>query len=116
LNLNGSSLEITQIISDIYSVSGSEAELASEIYAALEPFGHLEVFRFENTIIAKTNLGLAKRVIIAGHIDTVPVNNNLPTKLLEVNGEEHLWGRGTVDMKAGCAVMLKLAAELKEPF
>src|SRR5690606_36448699 len=51
----------------------------------------------------------------AGHIDTVPVNGNLPTRIQSEDGEEFLWGRGTVDMKAGAAVHLKLAAELSAP-
>ena len=50
--------------------------------------------------------------MIAGHIDTVPVANNLPVKLLPMEREQVLWGRGTVDMKAGVAVQLKLAATL----
>ena len=50
--------------------------------------------------------------MIAGHIDTVPVANNLPIKLLPMEREQVLWGRGTVDMKAGVAVQLKLAATL----
>jgi succinyl-diaminopimelate desuccinylase len=62
-------------------------------------------------VIARTALGRAQRVVIAGHIDTVPVNGNLPARL---DGGV-LWGRGTVDMKGGCAVMLALAVELAEP-
>jgi succinyl-diaminopimelate desuccinylase len=62
-------------------------------------------------VIARTNLGRDRRVVIAGHLDTVPVNNNLPARL---EGDV-LWGRGTVDMKGGCAVMLALAAGVAEP-
>jgi succinyl-diaminopimelate desuccinylase len=64
--------------------------------------------------VARTNFGHDKRVVIAGHIDTVPVADNLPTKLLPMEREQVLWGRGTVDMKAGVAVQLKLAATLSE--
>ena len=60
-------------------------------------------------------LGRAQRVVIAGHIDTVPINDNVPTRDVEIDGEPFLWGRGTVDMKAGVAVQLKLAAELTDP-
>jgi succinyl-diaminopimelate desuccinylase len=60
-------------------------------------------------------LGRAQRVIIAGHIDTVPINANVPSRVDEVNGQRVIWGRGAVDMKAGCAVALKLAVELTEP-
>jgi succinyl-diaminopimelate desuccinylase len=52
--------------------------------------------------------------LIAGHIDTVPVADNLPIKLLPMEREQVLWGRGTVDMKAGVAVQLKLAATLNK--
>lgn len=70
-----------------------------------------------DTLIARTNLGRARRVIIAGHLDTVPVNENLPVHedLDPVTGEPALWGRGTVDMKAGVAVQLVLALELQAP-
>ena len=53
--------------------------------------------------------------MIAGHLDTVPINDNLPTRFETIDGERYLWGRGTVDMKAGVAVQLKLAAELVAP-
>ena len=53
--------------------------------------------------------------MIAGHIDTVPVNENLPTRYETIDGVDYLWGRGTVDMKAGVAVQLGLAVELTEP-
>lgn len=96
---------------DIESVSGNESVLADTIEAALRPASHLEVLRDGDALVARTNLGRDRRVVIAGHIDTVPVNNNLPT---ELRGDE-LWGRGTVDMKAGAAVQLKLAAELTAP-
>jgi succinyl-diaminopimelate desuccinylase len=58
---------------------------------------------------------LAKQVVIAGHIDTVPVADNLPSKLMSFEREQVIWGRGTVDMKAGVAVMAKLAAEITAP-
>ena len=115
LDLAASSTELTRQICDIESVSGNETLLADAIVAALEPFGHLELIRDGDTIVAKTNLGRARRVVIAGHIDTVPLNHNLPTRYENVDGIEYLWGRGTVDMKAGVAVQLKLAAELAEP-
>ena len=53
--------------------------------------------------------------MIAGHLDTVPINENLPTRFETIEGVEYLWGRGTVDMKSGVAVQLKLAAELPSP-
>ncbi|HWK77177.1 MULTISPECIES: succinyl-diaminopimelate desuccinylase [unclassified Microbacterium] len=110
-----SSVDLTRAICDLPSVSGDEAALADAVEAAVAPLAHLEVIRHGNTIVARTNLGRDRRVVIAGHIDTVPINGNLPTRLVDIDGKPHLWGRGTVDMKAGVAVQLKLAAELTEP-
>ncbi len=115
LDLTANSIELTQTICDIPSVSGDEQQLADLIEQALTPFEHLEVIRHGNTVVARTNLGRDRRVAIAGHIDTVPINNNLPTRFETRDGVEILWGRGTVDMKGGDAILLKLAAELTEP-
>lgn len=115
LDLTRSSVELTADICNIESVSGNEALLADSIHAALSGLPHLELIRNGNAVVAKTNLGRSQRVVIAGHLDTVPVNNNLPVRYSEEEGAEWLWGRGTVDMKAGVAVAVKLAAELTEP-
>ncbi len=115
LNKDADVVELTRTICDIESVSGNETELADAIESALRGFDHLEVIRDGDAIIARTNLGRAKRVVIAGHIDTVPVADNLPVKFLQFEREQVLWGRGTVDMKAGVAVQLKLAATIAEP-
>ncbi|PZU49642.1 MAG: succinyl-diaminopimelate desuccinylase [Microbacterium sp.] len=115
LDLSASSVDITRAICDIPSVSGDETTLADAIYEAIASFAHLDVYRDGDTIVARTHLDRAQRVVIAGHIDTVPINGNVPTRDIEQDGEPYLWGRGTVDMKAGTAVQLKLAAELTEP-
>ena len=115
LNLSGDVVELTRALCDIESVSGNETALADAIEAALQNCAHLTVTRDQDAIIARTSLGRASRVAIAGHIDTVPVADNLPVQLRQIDGVEVLWGRGTVDMKAGVAVQLKLAAELTEP-
>lgn len=115
LDLTASSVDLTRAICDIPSVSGDEATLADAIFAAISPLDHLDVYRDGDTIVARTHLGRAQRVAIAGHIDTVPINANLPTRDIEIDGEHYLWGRGTVDMKGGTAVQLKLAAELVDP-
>jgi succinyl-diaminopimelate desuccinylase len=115
LDLSVSSIELTRQICDVESVSGDEAPLADAIEAALAGLSHLEVFRDGDAIVASTSLGRERRVVIAGHIDTVPINKNLPTRYETREGTDYLWGRGTVDMKAGVAVQLKLAAELTEP-
>ena len=115
LNLSGDVVELTRALCDIESVSGNETALADAIEAALQNCAHLTVTRDQDAIIARTSLGRTSRVAIAGHIDTVPVAGNLPLQLRQIEGVEVLWGRGTVDMKAGVAVQLKLAAELTEP-
>ncbi|WP_167141963.1 succinyl-diaminopimelate desuccinylase [Canibacter zhoujuaniae] len=107
---------LTQEICDIESVSGNEKTLADNIQALLETAAHLKVVRDGDTIVARTELGRDQRIIIAGHIDTVPLNNNLPTRFeTDATGRKMLWGRGTVDMKAGVGVQLVLALELTEP-
>ena len=111
LNTSVGVVELTGAICDIESVSGNEKALADSIESALRAAGHLDVIRDVDAIVARTKLGRSQRVIVAGHIDTVPVNNNLPTRL----EGDILWGRGTVDMKAGVAVALKLAVELADP-
>jgi succinyl-diaminopimelate desuccinylase len=111
LDLSASSIDLTRALCDIESVSGNEKTIADAVEAALSNVAHLELFRDGDAIVARTNLGRDRRVLIAGHLDTVPINDNLPTKIV---GNE-LWGRGTVDMKAGVAVQLKLAAELTAP-
>lgn len=115
IDLSLSSAEITRILCDIPSVSGQEQTLADRIEQSLAGLAHLELIRHGNTIVARTDLGRAQRVIIAGHIDTVPINGNVPTRLVDIDDQPHLWGRGTVDMKAGVAVQVKLAAELAAP-
>jgi succinyl-diaminopimelate desuccinylase len=115
LDLSASSIDLTRQICDIESVSGNEKQLADDIETALSGLDHLEVIRDGDTVVARTNLGRERRAVIAGHIDTVPLNNNLPTRFETIDGIEYLWGRGTVDMKSGTAVQLKLAAELTDP-
>ena len=115
LDASVSSIELTKQICDIESVSGNESALADAIEAVVRAQPHLEVLRFGDTVVARTSQNRAQRVLIAGHIDTVPVNENLPTRFESEDGVEYLWGRGTVDMKAGVAVQLKLAVELTNP-
>lgn len=114
LDLKSDVVELTRALCDIESVSGNEKEIADSIESALKAYDHLEVIRDGDAIIARTNLGRQKRVVIAGHIDTVPVADNLPTKLVSLERSHVMFGRGTVDMKAGVAVQLKLAAELTD--
>ncbi|MEA4944245.1 MAG: succinyl-diaminopimelate desuccinylase [Propionicimonas sp.] len=111
LDLRGDLVRLFRDIVDIESVSGHEGPLADAVEAALAPLSHLAVVRDGDTVIARTGLGRDQRVVIAGHLDTVPVAGNLPSRLAD--GLVH--GRGTVDMKGGVAVALGLAAALEQP-
>lgn len=111
-------VELTRQLCNIASVSGDELAIADAVAAALaEHAPHLMVTRDGDTLIARTELGRDRRVAIAGHLDTVPINDNLPVRdeLDPATGEPVIWGRGTVDMKAGVAVQLALAVELTDP-
>ncbi len=105
LDLTQDVASLTAAIVDIESVSGGEKALADAVEEALRAQPHLTVERDGDTVIARTAQGRRERVVIAGHIDTVPVNHNLPSR---VEGDR-LYGCGTGDMKAGVAVQLKLA-------
>ena len=118
LDLTGDVVALTAAICDIESVSLAEGPLADLVERELEALEHLHVTRIGHSVVARTELGRDERVVIAGHLDTVPLTTdppNLPTQRRTVDGEEVLWGRGTVDMKGGVAVALRLAATVPEP-
>jgi succinyl-diaminopimelate desuccinylase len=108
-NLSGEAL--TASLVDIPSPSGGETRLADEVEAILRGAGHLEVERDGDALMARTTLGRKQRVVIAGHLDTVPVADNLPSR----RDGDKLYGCGTSDMKAGIAVMLRLATSVAVP-
>lgn len=115
LDLSADLVTLLRTITDVESVSGNERELADLVEDALRRLPHLEVHRDGDAVIARTQLGRTQRVVIAGHLDTVPVANNLPSSLEQGEFGLHVVGRGTCDMKGGVAVQLKLAAELTAP-
>ena len=92
LNLTVSAIEITRQLCDIASVSGNEREITDAIQFALNGLSHLEITRDGDAIVARTTLGRSRRVVIAGHTDTVPVNQNLPSRFETDNGIDYLWG------------------------
>ncbi|MEU4822878.1 succinyl-diaminopimelate desuccinylase [Actinomadura citrea] len=102
---------LTAAVVDIESVSGGEESLAGAVEEALRTLPHLAVERVGNNVVARTDLGRAERVVLAGHLDTVPLNGNLPSR---VEGDR-LYGCGTTDMKSGVAVALRLAATVEAP-
>ncbi|MFC9746002.1 succinyl-diaminopimelate desuccinylase [Streptomyces niveus] len=112
LDLTLDAPELTARLVDIPSVSGTEKPLADAVEEALRALPHLTVERYGNNVVARTDLGRAERIILAGHIDTVPIADNVPSRLDE-NGI--LWGCGTTDMKSGVAVQLRIAATVPAP-
>ncbi|CAI9409470.1 Putative succinyl-diaminopimelate desuccinylase DapE [Nocardioides sp. T2.26MG-1] len=115
LDLTTDAVTLTQQLVDIESVSRDEQAIADAVETALTAYDHLTVSRHGNTVVARTDLGRGERVVIAGHLDTVPVNDNLPARYERRPDGDLLHGLGTCDMKGGDAVILRLAATLPEP-
>ena len=111
LDLSADVVTLTRTIVDVESVSRNEQHLADLVEAALRSLEHLEVTRIGNSVVARTVLGLGERVVIAGHLDTVPLNDNLPAR----DDGTLLHGLGTCDMKGGVAVALRLAHDVVRP-
>lgn len=104
-------VDLTRALVDIPSESGEEGRIADAVEAALRDLSHLAVDRVGNSVVARTDLGRPQRVVIAGHLDTVPAAGNLPSLL----HESRVYGLGACDMKGGVAVALRLAATVPEP-
>jgi succinyl-diaminopimelate desuccinylase len=95
----------------IPSVSRQERLIADYVEAALRPHRWLETVRVGDNVVARTTLGLPNRLALAGHLDTVPPKDN---EVPKIEGET-LWGLGSADMKGGLAVMIDLAARVRDP-
>jgi succinyl-diaminopimelate desuccinylase len=111
LDLSLDAGRLTAVLVDIESVSGDEQRIADLVEQSLREVGHLIVERDGNVVLARTQLGRSRRVLLAGHLDTVPIAANVPSSL----DGELLYGCGSCDMKSGVAVMLRLAASVSEP-
>lgn len=112
LDLRGDPIELTAALVDIPSESRHEARIADEVEAALrEQTSGFEIIRSGNAVLARTDLGRHSRVLLAGHLDTVPAADNVPSR----RDGDLLHGCGTVDMKSGDAVFLHLAATVTAP-
>ncbi len=111
LDLTADVVDLTAALIDIPSQSHDEQRLADAVHAALLDLPHLSVERIGNTIVARTQAGRAERVLIGGHLDTVPAAGNLPHHF----AGEDLYGLGACDMKGGVAVSLALAATVTNP-
>jgi succinyl-diaminopimelate desuccinylase len=112
LDLTADPVDVCAALVDVPSVSGDEARLADAVEAALHAQApHLELLRSGDAVLARTNLGRERRVLLAGHLDTVPIAGNVPSR----RDGDLLFGCGTSDMKAGDAVFLHLAATIADP-
>jgi len=111
LDLAADPVALTAALVDMPSVSGDERALADAVEAALRELPQLEVVRCGDAVLARTHLGRERRVLLAGHLDTVPIADNLPSR----RDGTRLYGCGTSDMKAGDAVFLHVAASVAEP-
>ncbi|MGH3458066.1 succinyl-diaminopimelate desuccinylase [Aeromicrobium sp.] len=111
LDLSRDVVSLTADLVDIASESLNEKEICDAVESSLAALPHLDVVRDGHTLVARTSLGRAERVVVAGHLDTVPANANFPSRL---EGDV-LWGLGSCDMKGGVAVALRLAAHVREP-
>jgi len=102
---------LTRALVDIRSVSRDEKLIADCVEEVLRRAARLSVDRLGNTVMARTDLGRSQRVVLAGHLDTVPINDNFPSTV----SDDLIYGCGTSDMKSGVALALHLAATLPDP-
>lgn len=122
-DLTADPVDLTRALVDIASPSREEAEIAGAVHTALEATvtgftgpaaGRTEVIRDRNCVLARTTRGLPSRIVLAGHLDTVPTADNVPGRVTGVGRDLMLHGCGTVDMKSGDAVFLHLFATLAD--
>lgn len=111
LDLRADPIQLTAALIDIPSVSRDERRIADAVEAALREQTGLQVLRNGDAVLARTDLGRPTRVLLAGHLDTVPIADNVPSR----RDADHLYGCGASDMKSGDAVFLHLAATVAEP-
>jgi succinyl-diaminopimelate desuccinylase len=105
LDLELSASDLTAALVDIESVSGNEARLADAVEHALRRYAGLSVERIGNVVVARTDSARPQRVVLAGHLDTVPTADNVPARVVD----GRLFGCGASDMKSGVALQLRAA-------
>src|SRR5262245_18668471 len=102
---------LTVALVAIPSESHHEAELAKVVEERLRARApSLRFDRVGESLVARTDLGRDRRIVLGGHLDTVPANGNATPR---VEGDI-LHGLGSADMKGGIAVLLRLAEELHD--
>ena len=112
LDLRADPIDLTTALVDIPSVSRDECRIADEVERALRAQTDYQVIRNGDAVLARTDLGRPTRVVLAGHLDTVPIADNVPSR----RDADHIYGCGTSDMKSGDAVFLHLSLiHISEP-
>jgi len=93
---------------NIHSPSRGEAEIAAYVSDAIElP----RIYASEDVLFAGLRRSGRPLAVLAGHLDTVPAQDNFPGRL----EDGVIVGLGASDMKSGLAVMIELAQTLTEP-
>lgn len=95
--------ERTLALVDIPSESRAEQPLAEHVADALREGGAEVVDLGDSCVLARAP-GSAPTVLLAGHLDTVPAQGNLPGS----RDGERVHGLGASDMKGALAVMIEL--------
>jgi len=103
---------LTAALVAIPSVSHHEGPMADAVQAALGLCPWLAVERVGDNVVARTDLGRDRRLLLAGHLDTVPPVDGNDEPRIEGGT---VYGVGAADMKGGLAVLLHLAGTLPEP-
>ena len=107
----GDLFALTAALVDIPSESHDEARIAGVIEAELRALPHLTVDRVGDSVVARTDMGRDRRIVLGGHLDTVPANGNATARM---EGDV-LWGLGAADMKGGVATLIELARRVADP-
>lgn len=108
-------LALTAELVAVPSVSHHEERLASLVADRLRATGHLEVERIGDSVVARTCLGRPRRLLLGGHLDTVPPPAPAPRGAPVAVDGGAVHGVGAVDMKGGLAVLLDLATTVTHP-
>jgi succinyl-diaminopimelate desuccinylase len=108
---SGDLFALTAALVDIASVSHEEQAIVAVLEAELRSLDHLETVRIGDNLIARTDLGRSRRIVLGGHTDTVPPDGNAGARVVD----DRIFGVGATDMKGGIATMLELARTMTEP-
>lgn len=99
-------LDDALVLVGIESVSRNETRLASHVETRLRENPNLDVERIGDNVVARTRGHHRTRLLVAGHLDTVPGQ----VSTARIVGDE-LIGLGACDMKGSLSVMIELALD-----